>query len=206
MLSNSLQFLFVHIPKTGGNSIQDLLRHHSDDDFVRPGPHHDGIDRFELASKDYQTKKHSTLTDYLNEYGHEMFGRLYRFTCVRNPWDRVVSFYFSPHRGSQDWARDSFLEFIPTVPPVRHYLSLPGDARPSLEEALKNVHSILRFEQLQTDFDSLAASLGIVSRVLPKRNSSSHANYQTYYDEETKHLVAQRFREEIECLDYRFGL
>src|SRR5262245_50254348 len=99
MLSTTRSFLFVHVPKTGGNSIQDALRAHSDDEFVCLSPHQDGVERFELRSARFDTHKHSTLAEYRSRYGDELLAVLYRFACVRNPWDRVVSHFFSPHRG-----------------------------------------------------------------------------------------------------------
>ncbi|HEX5684138.1 MAG TPA: sulfotransferase family 2 domain-containing protein [Ideonella sp.] len=204
MLSIERQFLFLHIPKTGGNSIQDLLRPLSDDRLVCLAPHQDGIERFELRSNRYRTQKHSTLAEYHREYGAELFDSLFRFTCTRNPWDRVVSFYFSPHRGRVQWTREDFLRFIPTVPATREYLALPGDAAPTLAVAARNVHRILRFEHLQDDFNAVCSTIGIASQELPRRNRSEREGYRKYYDDETRALVTQRFRDEIEFFGYTF--
>jgi hypothetical protein len=39
---------------------------------------------------------------------------------------------------------------------------------------------------------------------LPHLNASRRAAYQSYYDEETREIVAQWFREDIEVFGYRF--
>lgn len=204
MLSTTHRFLFLHIPKTGGNSVQDALRPWSDDQIVSLAPHQDGVERFEVRSGRYKTQKHSVLADYRREYGAQLFDGLFRFTCVRNPWERVVSFYFSPHRGTVDWSPQAFQAFVATVPPMRHYLALPGDAAPTLAAAVANVHRVLRFERLQDDFSAVCATLGLPALTLAHRNRSSHADYRDYYDAATRALVAERFGDEAQVFGYAF--
>jgi hypothetical protein len=204
MLSITHQFLFLHIPKTGGNSIQDLLRPFSEDRVVCLAPHQDGLERFELRSERFRTEKHSTLADYAREYGPELFASLRRFTCARNPWDRVLSYFFSPHRGTVAWQPDEFRRFIPTVLPMRHYLALPGDRSAGLAVAAGHVHRVLRFEHLQQDFDSMCKLLGIPPQPLPRRNRSEHAAYRDYYDAATRAMVEQQFGDEAALFGYAF--
>ena len=58
MIGTSRSFLFIHIPKTGGNSIASALEPWADDQRVINGGQ-DGVDRFELRNKDLGTSKHS---------------------------------------------------------------------------------------------------------------------------------------------------
>ncbi|PYL73843.1 MAG: hypothetical protein DMF26_13110, partial [Verrucomicrobia bacterium] len=87
MISFQKRFLFVHIPKTAGNSIQSALRDYSEDELVALRDEQDGIERFGLRNPNYKIKKHSTLGEYRDALGNEQFRNLYKFTCVRNPWD-----------------------------------------------------------------------------------------------------------------------
>ena len=207
MLSTSRRFLFLHVPKTGGNSIQDALRDCSDDRFVCLGPHHDGVERFELRSERFHTEKHSSLADYRAQYGPDLYEALFRFACVRNPWDRVLSFYFSPHRGEVRWSPADFQSFIPTVRPLREYLLLPGEAPTTLDRAASRVHHWLAFERLQPEFEALCQRLGLGPRPLPQRNRSAPdggRNYRDYYDRHTRALVDGLFGDEAACFGYRF--
>src|SRR6059058_1959617 len=96
MISFQKRFLFVHIPKTAGNSIQSILRNYSEDQIVALRSEQDGIERFGLRNPNYKIRKHSTLAEYRMALGDEQFRSLYKFACVRNPWDRMVSYYFRP--------------------------------------------------------------------------------------------------------------
>ena len=202
MLSSANRFLFIHVPKTGGNSIQKALLPFSDDRIELIGPHHDGIDRFEIRSPEFKIQKHSTLEDYRRQMDSARFSRLTKFTCVRNPWDRCVSYYFSPHRGRVKWTAEDFADFIrETVNPHSHYLTLESHKRDPFE----NVDVFLRYEYLEEDFQALCGNLGLADIDLPHLNASTRDSYRSYYTQEKLvELVAQKFLPEIERFGYQF--
>src|SRR5438045_6055372 len=102
MISFQKRFLFIHIPKTAGNSIQSVLRDYSEDQLVALRKEQNGIERFGLRNPKYKIRKHSTLREYRDTLGDKRFRKLYRFTCVRNPWDRMVPYYFTPPQRMED--------------------------------------------------------------------------------------------------------
>lgn len=201
-MSKSKNFLFIHVPKTAGNSIQRVLLPYSDDRMALLSPYHDGLDRFEMRSPSINIHKHSTLADYQTQLEPEVFTRLVKIACVRNPWDRCVSFFFSPHRGEVFWEPEAFSEFIQTtVKPHRDFVFLPNG--PS--DCFENLDVILRFEQLQDDFDNLCDCLGIERNELPRANVSNREDYRRYYEEAgLVDLVGTQFAEEIERFGYTF--
>ena len=69
MLSLDKNFLFIHIPKTGGKSIKDALALQCKS-IVRTYGY--DLDKFDKVLKDNP-------------------GEYFRFCFVRNPWDRMVS-------------------------------------------------------------------------------------------------------------------
>ena len=202
MLSENHAFLFIHVPKTGGNSIQKALLPFSEDRLALIRPVHDGVDRFEIRSPRLDIHKHSTLQDYCRQLDPSLFARLTKVTCVRNPWDRCVSFFFSPHRGSVDWSPDVFADFIrSTVHPHAHYLTLEEQTVSPFD----NVDFVLRFERLTDDFAILCNRLGLEPLELPRLNIAQRDTYQTYYpDQRLIDLVAARFAPEIERFGYTF--
>src|SRR6266480_1174325 len=178
MISFQKRFLFVHIPKTAGNSIQSALRDFSEDQLVALRKEQDGIERFGLRNPNYNVKKHSTLREYHDALGDEQFCNLYKFTCVRNPWDRIISEAVS----------------------VSDYLRLEKNQ----DDPFANVDYTMRFENLADDFRTVCGTLSISPTSLPRYNRSSREHYSKYYDDELREFVRMRFAAEIERFGYTF--
>jgi len=198
MISTSHNFIFIHIPKTGGNSIHNALRAFSDDQVVCKSDIQDGVERFELTHSKYNISKHSNLRQYINEVPPSFLDDCRIFTCVRNPWERMLSYYFSPHRKVSKWCRSSFINMLNNETyNTEHYLR-------NIEGHVQNDISFMRFERLQSDFERTCASLNITEVNLPHYNKSNHENYQHYYDKELIQMVEQKSMFEIEMFDYKF--
>ena len=198
MISFQKRFLFVHIPKTAGNSIQTILRHYSEDEIVALRAEQDGIERFGLRNPNYKIKKHSTLAEYRTALGEARFRDLYKFTCVRNPWDRMVSYYFGTTSLVEAWDRKEFRRLILRALSVTDYLQLDK------ADPFGNMDYIIRFENLADHFRVVRATLGIPDAPLPQYNRSNREHYSKYYDEELRELIRKRFTSEIDRFGYAF--
>ena len=200
MISFQKSFLFVHIPKTAGNSIQSALRDYSEDQLVALRKEQDGIERFGLRNPKYKIRKHSTLREYRDTLGDEQFRKLYRFACVRNPWDRMVSYYFTPTQSAESWDREKFHGIISNAISVGDYLRLNQNEK----NPFANVDYIMRFENLANDFRTVCNQLDISPVTLPQYNRSMREHYSKYYDDELREFVRNRFTEDIERFGYTF--
>jgi hypothetical protein len=200
MISLQKCFLFVHIPKTAGNSIQSVLRDYSEDQLIALRNEQDGIERFGLRNPKYKIRKHSTLSEYRDALGEEQFRKLYKFTCVRNPWDRMVSYYFTPTQNPKTWNRKKLRGIISKAVPVADYLRLDNGEK----DPFANVDYIMRFENLAADFCAVCGRLDISPPALPQYNRSNREHYSKYYDDELRELVRTRFAAEIERFGYTF--
>lgn len=215
MISTSKKFLFIHVPKTGGNSIQNIIREYSSDQIVCVDPCQDGSERFELRNANYPLTKHSSLREYADVIEPELFSRLFKFATVRNPWEMLISFYFSPNRGVCEWNRGAFKKLIKKTKVLRDYISVSrvassgrsfffGPKKTAAGGLTDDIDFLIRFERLNADFAEVCKKLGLPMRPLPKRNQSVHLHYSRYYDEELISLVARKFHEEIAWGGYRF--
>lgn len=202
MLSLAHNFLFVHIPKTAGNSIHRALLPFSEDRIVTMGAHQDGVERFEIRSPTIEMHKHLSLSEYRSRLGPSRFDPIFKFCTVRNPWDRCISFSFSPHRGKVEWSTDAFeLFFEKTIQSTEHYLRLGRDDT----DPFNNVDAVIRFEPLADDFLTICNRIGIGEIHLPKVNAGNHGDYRTYYkNPELIDRVAEKFRHDIARFSYTF--
>ena len=96
IISPGRQFVFVHIPKTGGTSLGLALedRAHRDDILIGDTPKaKKRRGRLRALTPRGRLWKHSTLADIDGVLGADDLDRMFLFTMVRNPWDRAVSYY-----------------------------------------------------------------------------------------------------------------
>ncbi len=217
MISRQKNFLFIHVPKTGGNSLQNILRNYSEDKIMIFGEHQDGIERFEVRNDKYDVTKHSTLQHYKDILEPNLYQKLFKFATLRNPYDRMISWYFSPHRGVKEWVREDFIKLVAEVPTVREYTGLSASL--SQQKAFKflglsftfnqpkldqDIDFLIRFESLLQDFKKVCEMIDIPYEPLPIRNQSERKPYRSYFDQELKEIVEEKFAEEIEFGEYEF--
>ena len=218
MISIQNKFLFIHVPKTAGNSIQNILKEYSEDEIVFRARHgQDGVERFGVRNRKYNTSKHSTLSDYKAVLDIETYREMYKFAVIRNPWDRMISSYFSPHRGITNWDRTLFIKVLQYTYPLRHYIFENSTLEKSLDSNESGVINLekkldddidflIRYEYLNDDFRLVCDKLGIPYSALPhrNRNESNRNHYSSFYDDELKALVQEKFIDEVLHGDYDF--
>lgn len=99
MILHDLNSILIHPPKTAGNFLTKNVFSRFSSDLITLRAHQDGIDRFDVKG-DITSRKHMTAKDYdiaLSKYNDDI-SNYYLIIPVRTPIERVISFYFSPHR------------------------------------------------------------------------------------------------------------
>lgn len=182
MFSSQFNFLYLHVPKTGGNSIQTLLLPFSDDQKLKAA-HQDGTDRFGVSGP-LTVRKHATLQDYVDRMPNGL-GSCQVVISVRHPFERALSNYFSPHRwfrktgpdtyeqGDGVWDEANFWHQLEQAAfaPITSYLRL--------DNTVFKPQFVIRYERLQQDFNDTAKQLGLPASVswnLPHVNRSVAPN------------------------------
>jgi hypothetical protein len=101
IISKSKNFIFIHLEKCGGSSVEMALEPYLAWDDLILGSTQFGttmqvalVNRYGSEySKNKILSKHSTAQD-IKEYLGESYDSMYKFTIVRNPIDLVTSLYF----------------------------------------------------------------------------------------------------------------
>jgi len=146
MLVKNIEYsavLFVHIPKTAGSSISNILKEKGLDDWKREWPrHHDP----------YSYLKEANLIDE----------KVFSFSVVRNPYTRTYSCYKQYNKTNQTYI--SFAEYldnirqgkISTISPLLH---IPQSFYIMDQDNLQ-VERLYKFENLKELEDELGWELG----------------------------------------------
>ena len=173
--------IFIHIPKSGGTSIGTWLG---------------GL----------TLGGHPRIEDFLPYKTNQV-----TFTVVRNPWDRVVSayhylFYTKKETIFQsyiDKGIPSFEKFIKNLGTVTTEKVWFNGLNSQCDWIRSGVDIILRFENLEEDFKQIQKITNDF-RPLPHLNKSEHRQYREYFTDETREIVEQAFKEDIDRFGYEF--
>ena len=214
IISRGRRFIFVHIPKTGGTSMALALERRAmkDDILIGDTPKARARrGRLRGVSTQGRLWKHSTLADIAGLVTDAEIESFFTFTLVRNPWDRVVSYYHWL-RG-QAFAHPAVglaksLDFPGFLnhPQTRTALSLwPASAYMRDRHGTERASLFLRLEHLPEDLPRLEAHLGFRFSPLPRSNDSAReADWRLYYRDADAALVGQLCAEDIERFGYRY--
>lgn len=214
MLSISKKFIFIHIPKTGGNSIQDYLIGFTEEEKTYNFKDRYDENTFGIVSDIVDTHKHSPLYEYKQLLSMDIFSELFTFSVIRNPWERAISYYFSPSRGGGiKWDKEEFIKFLWHIKPVGYYLSSKPKIIIKLKDHLKinslklgfSVNHIIRFEELQKGLKEVCDLIDVPYKKIKHLNQSKRKHYSEYYDDELIEIIRKKYWEEIEWGNYIFS-
>ena len=181
------KFLFIHINKTGGSSIEKALN-------MRQQVHYT-----------------ASMLKYL--LGTDEYEKKYTFTFVRNPFDKVVSQYAyrlkndqtgikKKNIGFKEWVNLTYVDRNPL------YYNIPEMFMPQYHwlhdySGKLLVDFVGKFETLEKDFNEVINTLDL-NAILPHVRKSHRKPYPEYYDLETKEIITNHYRKDLETFGYKF--
>jgi len=140
-----------------------------------------------------------------DSYSLDDVERIFKFTIVRNPFERVVSAFFYLKREGI-LPPETFREFIKTsfrkrgVEVDLHFHKI----YPKLYFKGKLVVDfVARLENIENDWNFIASKIGC-SNKLPHKNKGKYKGYKSYYDKECIKIVSEVYKEDLEQFDYDF--
>ena len=214
IISPGRNFIFVHIPKTGGTSLALALegRAHRDDILIGDTPkatRRKG--RLKGLSPRGQLWKHSTLADIDGVVSAGDLDGMFVFTLVRNPWDRMVSYYhwLRAQRFSHPavtLAQSSSFEAFVLSDLTRDTMRAASYGHYVTDAAgRERVNAFVRLEALEADLAPVWDHLGFTLDIPHVNRSERPEDYRTAYTEETAEAVAQMCAADIARFNYRFS-
>jgi hypothetical protein len=181
------RFVFIHINKTAGTSVTHAL----------------GI----------PWARHETAADVRARLGEAEWERRFKFTFVRNPFDRVVSQFEYRVATNQEGLRDAGLSFDDWVewtygrrqPPYYEgpLMFMPQTRWICDDEGRSLIDFTGRFESLADDFAQICSRLGRKSS-LPHMKRSAREAYPSYYSDRSRELIATWYADDLREFGYDF--
>ncbi len=204
IISLERKFLFVHIQKTGGSSIRKILTEAIPDTHSFLGTHDQAKQAAEVLGPEYDS--------------------FYKFAFVRNPWDRLVSWYTMikdrienrpKHQINRLWqyvseTASSFEEFIEkctdTIDDIDGRKSFMFNQVDYLTNETGEiiVDFVGRYEEFERDLNIVLQKLQIDVPKIPHVNRSSRGHYSQYYNDRTKAIVEERYKRDILFFGYKY--
>lgn len=177
---------FIHIHRTGGTTITQLLKKMKHPTNVI------------IAGHFHFKKIHEDFDHYDDDF--------FTFSFVRNPWERLLSWFLFFRQ--QTPQRLNFQHFLEQLDGYQDYDS--GDFMTNQVDYLtpgddgKEVDFIGKYENFQTDLEHVFEILQIPVFEIPVLNGTSKPFWTDYYNETTKKMVAGMCEKDIDTFKYNF--
>lgn len=206
IVSHLHRYLFVAMPKTGTHSVRQALREHlGPDDLEQVGLFVNK--RFPFDEIARIGHGHLSVRQVRPFLGDAVCDAYFKFTFVRNPFDRFVSYCAFMTRQQGAFDRDpqgTMRRILFELRPMDHVHFQPQYTLLTNAAGELEMDFIGRVERMQDDYDAICARIGIPSRPLDKVNGSRRGDYRQYYDRALMDGVAELYRGDLERFGYTF--
>lgn len=197
MISKSKGIIFFDITKTGGTSVIESLS--------------DAIP--DCAGKHHTVQNIAAHRPYSTHISEDELADFFKFTFVRDPYDRLVSCYLWGQSDYHPFYKGmSFIQFVDYALEEEHELDEHLRLMP-MHKWLMDVNGDLRvdfigrYENLQEDYDRLCDLICVPRSRLGVINTGVHHSgrvdsYESYYDDNTRRKVGELYALDFELFSY----
>lgn len=206
LISDSHEFVFVHIRKAAGTSLRQILERVS-------LPKNNSL-WYKLLSRggwavnypNYSFRKHANLIEAERSMPAVKFEQYFKFAVVRNPWDRLVSEFeyiktqptHSRFKRLSQMDFDTFIEYQAKRPAAHQINAL------KLKNGELGCDYVGKLETLDESLEVVAKHTGLSFKELPHINQVKRRDYRSYFDDELSERVEQLWKEDIKVFNYDF--
>lgn len=208
LISSKYKFIFIHIPRTGGTSLEYSLSSLDDStileiiNLIKP------INSKIEVIQTFDNIKHytqETILPILNNLRIN-YSDWYEFTLVRNPYNRIISVYenyarYDNHSAKHNRYLYSFDEFLTQISYAKRNNDFFKSQCYWIDNPLTSKVDILKYENLQEEYINLGAKLGVE---LPKLKHLQKTEYKDkiVLTDEQKEKVYKLYQDDFDKLGY----
>lgn len=199
IVAHELKLIFIGIPRTGTLTVRQVLDAHTahplmpqDQDFALPLGHEQRVD-------------HATARELRAHLGEQVWQDYFKFTIVRNPWDRVASWFNCDYFRRQGISFEDWLIAGGLGDPdysINHIA--PATLWLLDEQGRLAVDFVGRYETYRQDLLYALGRVGLNVQSIPHLNASRKIDYRDLYTPKGRDIVAEFYAEDIARFGYSF--
>lgn len=196
IVSEKHKFVFIAIPKTGTRSIYKILKEKYEGFLYR--------EHFKEVPKEYK--------------------KYYKFTTIRNPYDRFISMWWSTCKRksllNKNKSGSNFKELAGSADPLdllnfminTDYKGRGSELFSRQTDFIKSnkIDKIIKFENLNQEFNSLPfvnenINLPVLNSTKSKSNNTlnpRHTDYNYYLNKDIIHMINEYYKDDFNLLNY----
>ena len=176
MIIDKYKAIFIHIPKNAGTSIEEYFGNESVR--IQPSKH---ADIHEIKSR------------FKNSYNNYK-----KFTIIRNPYDKMVSWYFYLKKNLGNYNVIEFNDWIKDPSKFWHANDPISFLKPQYDW-IDDTVEIIKFENLNKEINSFFNK----KINLPVTNKSNHNNYLEYYNKQSLDIIYDKYKKDFIKFNYK---
>ena len=191
MIIEEHKTIFIHIPKTAGTSIKNYFGMKTPKD-IEPLKQHDTV--YDIKEKiPIKYKSYS------------------KFTIVRNPYDRMVSWFhylkiktnptnfFTGEVNQEQFEFKKNIDFKQWLKNPNKYFIYPRELLSVQCNWIDDTVNVLKYENLKNDLENFFKT----EIEIPHIHNSNHDNYLKYYDDQCLDLVYKEYKKDFKKFNYK---
>lgn len=206
-------FWFVDIPRTSSSSIRSELG----ENFGFPYGKKNVIEKQHAKSQVF--KDHLRAKDMYDILGESIWKKIFTFTIVRNPWERIYSLYEYRKKVKRIPEDLSFRGYVMELDRIvtsgvfaKTLFRYPPHRYGASDFITDNddqviVDFVAKFENREHDLKLISERLGIANlgQLKVQSAASDAKKYLHYYDPETIKVIEKIYAKDIDLFGYEFG-
>ncbi|TWX52492.1 sulfotransferase family 2 domain-containing protein [Colwellia hornerae] len=218
VFNNVHGFYFLHIPKTAGRAVEDVLKQlngslildvSSEEKkrgiFNSPFYAEQSYTELRPIKNILHNKPQNTLHDWM---------KLYKFCFVRNPYDRAYSAYKYCMRTAKNKKRQPFGDLTPENISFREFIRLPKHFNYEIHNHFHitqteymmgyntDIDYVGKLETIEKDLHYIAEKIGVNFPPLKKKNVTEDIKNKSSMGNEDKLLIEKLFKADFVNFDY----
>ena len=208
IISHAKKFIYLKGAKVAGTSTELFFERFCDKEQDIIGERATKDRRMPEVVRDFAWHAHKNPASIKEALNDDLAWNTYlKFGNIRNPWDRVVSAYSFKKEWTQripaDTSFDEYIRYMDDEHPKPLWDFYDSD---ELEEDYKTNTQWIRFENLHEDILSICNTLNLKheGELSHKHKTSRNPDYRTYYTAETRRIVEDKYKKDIENYGYEY--